>query len=876
MLPPEDRAFLTGPTSGVNLRPSPRTSHGARRRREVPAGTVVPESEPDRMGSSRLISAVVWTALAFVLSGGWIAALPARAQEAEEASPEDPSENRPAPQGGATLGQFPPGVEVVGALDGSVRMGADGAVVIEGPVSVTHKGARFQADRMTFRDEHWLEAVGNVLVVWQTNRITGSSMLYDLNTGEGTILDAMGQVDPEYQFVADEVRKVGDNLIYLKKAQITTCTQPTPYWSFRVSSARIRVDGYARMWNARFRYGRVPFLYFPFLFWPIKDGRAPGLLLPEIGTTQSRGQVFDLPLYLPLGRSADVTLTASYYTIAGTGFGADFRAVPNDKGRLDVQAYWIDDQVSGTDRWRFRYEQNQTFRNGFRMVADVDSVSDFDYYADFEKDFAQTSKPNIRGLIEFSRNGRWISMNARELRNEQLFSDGTSLIQQTLPELEWRGRSRKLGRSPVYLSFESSFASIRQQGTQSGTDIDADYLRGDLFPTLSIPWSPLPWLDINPSASYRYTYYTQSRELVEQPDGSVSTRTIDEDLARGLGTFGVEFVGPRLFRIFERQREDGKRSMWKHVVEPTAAYRYAEGFDRRDDVVRYDEIDSYGAAGNAISYGLRSRLLAKRPRTEASPGDGNAVVMPGSGAPPQRDGDPFGDQTVEAGLVEEGAAVQETTGAPREEVLEPVEIASASLTQIRSFDRDLSSGDLDGNGISESSSRYSELVLTGRYNPLARVSFDVRAGWQPVYRNLTGITLSGSVADLWGQVRFSAVFRNGLGFVPQTTTDDNGDPLTVYVPRSDDTQLNMFTAFNIWGGKIRLGLEGTYDFNPSEGQSNFPNKLWTAQYSTQCCTFLLQRLQREYSTVQNRDEWTFRVGLRGIGKILDQSFGGDK
>jgi LPS-assembly protein len=413
------------------------------------------------MGSFRLISAVVRIALAVLVVAVSIETVVVRAQDTGERRPEETTgEPSATAERSATLGQFPPGVEVFGALDGSVRMGPDGEVVIEGPVSVTHKGARFQADRMTFRDERWLDAVGNVLVVWQTNRITGASMLYDLSPGEGTILDAMGQVDPEYQFVAEEVRKVGDNLVYLKKAQITTCTQPTPYWSFRVSSARVRIDGYAKMWNARFRYGKVPFLYFPFLFWPIKDGRAPGLLLPEIGTTQDRGQVFHVPLFVPLGRSADVTLTASHYTIAGTGFGADVRAVPNENGQLEVQGYWIDDKVSGTDRWRFRYEQNQTFRNGFRMLADVDSVSDFDYYADFEKDFAQTSKPNIRGLIEFSRNGRWISMNARELRNEQLFSDGTSLIQQTLPELEWRGRSRKLGGSPVYLSFESSFASI--------------------------------------------------------------------------------------------------------------------------------------------------------------------------------------------------------------------------------------------------------------------------------------------------------------------------------------------------------------------------------------------------------------------------------
>ena len=75
-----------------------------------------------------------------------------------------------------------------------------------------------------------------------------------------------------------------------------------------------------------------------------------------------------------------------------------------------------------------------------------------------------------------------------------------------------------------------------------------------------------------------------------------------------------------------------------------------------------------------------------------------------------------------------------------------------------------------------------------------------------------------------------------------------------------------------WGGRVRLGLEGTYDFDPPEGQGNIPNLLWSVQYTTQCCTFLIQRLARDFTNVQNRDDYSIRIDLRGVGKILDQKF----
>jgi LPS-assembly protein len=414
----------------------------------------------------------------------------------------------------------------------------------------------------------------------------------------------------EFFFTAKRVVKKGEDRVRLESAVISSCTQPTPYWSIAISSADVRLEHYAHMRNVRFRAKKLPVVYLPYLLWPVKSDRAAGLLFPDFGSTLNRGNVFRESVFLPLGPSADLTLTGEYYTRAGFGGGGRFRMKPNRDGEVDVSGFYIDDQVSGFPRWKWSYQQTQSFLNGFRMVADVNQISDFAFYSDYESAINLVSSPTILGRLEFSRNGDWTSVNVRELRREQLFSDGTSLVQQTLPEIEWRGRSRRLGRSPLYFTYQASIANVQQRSTR----IEADYQRGDLFPTISAPFSPFPWLDVNPSLNVRMTHWTQSQ--LPQVDSTAPIEVLDDGLSRFVGGGGIEIVGPKFFRILERP--GGRFSKrYKHTIEPRLTYGYQQTFERSGEIIVYDEVDQSIGAVNQIGYGLRTRLFAQRPRARS-------------------------------------------------------------------------------------------------------------------------------------------------------------------------------------------------------------------------------------------------------------------
>src|SRR5262245_55778680 len=272
----------------------------------------------------------------------------------------------------AEAASLPPGVKLSAEHISSDEKG--GAIIASGAVTIESGMGRIQADRITFREGHLVEAEGNVLLVWGNNRISGTRMMYDMGIKDdpdpekriprGVIENAVGQVDPEFYFNARQVDTIGDDRVVLHHATVTTCTQPVPYWSFEVSTAKIKLEGYAHMFNLRPTIKKVPFFYLPYLLWPVKRERAPGLLFPEFGATANLGYFMSIPVYFPMGRSAEMTLFPEYYTIGGWAAGAKLRLIPNREGYAEAQVNYVWDRLTLADRYRVQLKQTQNFING--------------------------------------------------------------------------------------------------------------------------------------------------------------------------------------------------------------------------------------------------------------------------------------------------------------------------------------------------------------------------------------------------------------------------------------------------------------------------------------------------------------------------------
>lgn len=510
----------------------------------------------------------------------------------------------PAERGGGTL---------VGSA-GSIEYESADRVQLTQGVELRFQGIRIQAQRMTADlGAETVFAEGEVILDQGPRRIVAATLEFKLQSKDAVFKDATAYVDPDFFFSGEQIRKVGEDVYELDHGTLTSCTDLTPDWSFRVSRARIKVEGFARAWNVRMRVKKLPILYTPYILWPAQSDRTSGFLVPNIGYGDLRGFYLGLAYYQTLGRSADMTLYADLWEKEYYGLGTELRYVPSETSRGDLEAFVIDDPVDDKTRWKAKWKHvADELPWGFRGVLDYEDYSDFEYFRDFERDFEDVSKRSVYSSAYVSKNFGTQSFNLLVDDRETILSGDRTIDQRQLPEIEYKIRSTQLGNLPLYLELESSAHYLLNRRSEA---LDSTYGRADLFPRLTVPFSAWPWLSLSLTGGARYTWYGDSLT----PDGKAYS---GESLSRTLPTGNVEIVGPSFSRIFGRPL--GGFSKFKHIVEPRWDYTFTSAFDEFAEVPVFDEIDQVRSR-NLGSFSLVNRLLAK-PEDVLGEGDAREII----------------------------------------------------------------------------------------------------------------------------------------------------------------------------------------------------------------------------------------------------------
>jgi len=444
----------------------------------------------------------------------------------------------------------PPATAVAGGLSVSplvVGSGPEGCVleIAAGPGSILDADElilkeyvdikcgdlRLQADLVRYiPSTHDVHAEGNVVLDQTRVRITADSLDYNLESGTGQFINARGYAEPTIMFEAARVEQMSKDTLILEDASFTACTQPTPYWSFKIGRGILRLGDYAYMHDLSFKVGKATVFWTPYLVWPIKADRVSGLLFPEFGFSKRSGTIISEAWYWAMNRSMDATVFFDYMSKSGYGQGLEYRYVPSDTGRGRFSGYYIRDQVAKeendpgvpVDRWVIDYEHQQDLGADWRFVATMNFVSDFDYYLDFERDIRVASLPQAISKAYLTRNWGFYSLNAWAERREQLIQDPiqptaygqpilatqeSTIVRWVAPEIEFRSRRQRIGPSPFFFNLESTIDHLDKG------EPDTAYERADAFPQISSQLSPVPWIDINANASVRDTYYTRSQAV---------------------------------------------------------------------------------------------------------------------------------------------------------------------------------------------------------------------------------------------------------------------------------------------------------------------------------------------------------------------------
>jgi LPS-assembly protein len=476
--------------------------------------------------------------------------------------------------------------------------------VLTGGVQIRYQDVDLKADQAEIDlKTKVVTAKGNVILDQGPRRLTGDTVVFDLNTKTGKLTNSTGQVAPDYFFKGAEVAKTGDDTYLVTDGIFTSCNQDVPDWSFRMREARVEVNGYAHVRSASMRAKRLPVFYTPYILWPVKSDRTSGFLIPNIGYSDRRGASMGFAYFQTLGRSYDTTFHVDTYSKSFLGLGNDFRYQPTAGTKGELLGYTVRDPE--LDEWRWKVEWNHTTEDlprGMRGVVQFQDYSDFNFFRDFEHDFDRNTLRFIDSRAFVSGNWGPHLLNAQLSSRETFVNFEDTIEQRRLPEIEYRLRSTRLARTPFYLEVESSldYFQIDRPNSYNGS-----YGRVDLFPQVTLPIRTFPWLSLSITGGERLTWYGDSLNTTQQD-------FTGETLTRAFPVASSQIVGPSFSRIFDWNV--GGFGKFKHVIEPRWTYTYQGDIDENEHVPLFDEVDTPFST-NRGRLALANRLLGK-PNTE--------------------------------------------------------------------------------------------------------------------------------------------------------------------------------------------------------------------------------------------------------------------
>ncbi len=524
--------------------------------------------------------------------------------------------------------------------DKPVEITADGQTTFEGGVAVARDNVQIHygdysiyCDYAEYNpDTRDVLLVGNIRLYTPSEVLTGQRALFNLETKQMRALEFSGAHAPMF-FNAFSLQAPSPREFRVKDATVTTDDSSMPSFRVRSRSIRIYTDSRVVFVNSTLFVGKVPIFWFPYLWANINNTGFE--FLPGY---DSRWGPYLLTAYsFPIGKGDSIIgkVHGDYRGKFGgaVGFDAKFKYGKDDRSYGDFISYYAFDSqslsVGGSGeapekdnkdgRYRVTFKHRLFLTDDIYATADLNLLSDADFLEDFyPNEFRVDPQPD--NYLSVTKWEEFYTLNLMGRWQVNDFQETT----ERLPELVLDFKQHRLFGLPIYYDGESGVAQLRRafSDIQSfGEDGFPNYeaFRFDTYHQLSVPTQLFGWLNINPKAGFRATYYSESGSFYESegyplqemdPDTGELT-TVEQsrragrsplnaptgDLEKGgavlrpVVNLGLE-VSTKFSRAYERMQArwlglDGLR----HVVQPYVNLSYVHNFGPApDEIYQFDRV----------------------------------------------------------------------------------------------------------------------------------------------------------------------------------------------------------------------------------------------------------------------------------------------
>ncbi len=222
-----------------------------------------------------------------------------------------------------------------------------------------------------------IDATGAPVLIEGSEKLRGSQMGYDLDSGVGLVKEGATKFIQGY-YKGEDIAKVGDNILKVWRSQYTTCDLKVPHYHFTSNQMKVYLDDKVVTGPIVLYIGDTPLMALPFFAQNIRQGRRSGILRPDFqfGITGGGDRfIRNIGYYWATNQYTDFTVVGDF----NEGTRAQFRLDNQYRLRYSFDGgfnyRWLRRLDNNTNEWTIKARHNQAFQSGYKLNANLSFVS---------------------------------------------------------------------------------------------------------------------------------------------------------------------------------------------------------------------------------------------------------------------------------------------------------------------------------------------------------------------------------------------------------------------------------------------------------------------------------------------------------------------
>ena len=384
-----------------------------------------------------------------------------------------------------------------GSADDTIHISADSSrsqpitskpdqrlLIFSGHATAAGHRQSIESDTLTYlSNENIISATGGLSYTSPDLLIRGQQGSFDLASHLGQIQQGIyafrtqpGRGD------ARQARMTGPRISVLEDASYTTCPPGNEDWLLRFSSVTLdHNEGVGSAQHVRLSFMGLPFLYTPYMSFPIDDRRKSGLLTPSYRLSSEGGGELTIPYYINLAANYDLTLKPRNLTRRGLLIGSEFRyLLTHGQGTINLE-YLPNDRVFGNDRGQVNWQHFGQLTSRLQARIDYKQISDDQYLEELGNNLNTTSITHLPQQAEllYSTKGWLAKLRIQSFQTIDASIPKASRPYQVLPALSLVSHL-PLKENHINWTLQGEYSNFQRTDRISG-------LRLDLQPSVFLP-----------------------------------------------------------------------------------------------------------------------------------------------------------------------------------------------------------------------------------------------------------------------------------------------------------------------------------------------------------------------------------------------------